>query len=224
MRLSWTISALLTVATAATPLDAQAPPFGHVLGVRRGGIRGSRDRHTDVRDRPAIQRGRGSRGPIGSVRCRALYAEHADLLTHLGGRDPDRGPHLRGVQSGGPHIGDRLRRLDLAAPHPNRPRSVQSRDHPGRQDPGVDPQTGRGVQFFDVASGKSHAIVQSSTTTTHGVVISPDSRYAFVSVEGVGAEPGKVDISDLRTFERVADVPVAQQAGGIAFWKMSSSR
>lgn len=59
---------------------------------------------------------------------------------------------------------------------------------------------------------------------THGVVISPDSRYAFVSVEGVGAEPGKVDISDLRTFERVADVPVAQQAGGIASWKMSSSR
>ncbi len=83
---------------------------------------------------------------------------------------------------------------------------------------------GGGVQFFDVASGKSHAIVQSSTTITHGVVISPDSRYAFVSVEGVGAEPGKVDIFDLRTFEMVADVPVAQQAGGIAFWKMSPSR
>ena len=52
------------------------------------------------------------------------------------------------------------------------------------------------------------------------VVVSPDSRYAFVSVEGVGAEPGKVDIYDLRTFERVADVEVGQQAGGITFWKM----
>ena len=46
----------------------------------------------------------------------------------------------------------------------------------------------------------------------------------LVSVEGVGAEPGKVDIFDLRTFERVADVRVAQQAGGIAFWKMNPSR
>ena len=81
---------------------------------------------------------------------------------------------------------------------------------------------GAAVQFFDVASGESRGIVQSSTRVTHGVVTSPDSRYAFVSVEGVGAEPGKVDIYDLNTFQRVADVEVAQQAGGIAFWKMES--
>ena len=83
---------------------------------------------------------------------------------------------------------------------------------------------GAGVQFFDVETGESRGIVESSTTVTHGVVISPDSRYAFVSVEGVGAEPGKVDIYDLATLERVADVPVAQQAGGIAFWKMEEAR
>ncbi len=76
------------------------------------------------------------------------------------------------------------------------------------------------VQFFDLESGESLAITPSSTTVTHGVVASPDSRYAFVSVEGVGAEPGKVDIYDLETFDRVADVEVGQQAGGIAFWKM----
>jgi DNA-binding beta-propeller fold protein YncE len=79
---------------------------------------------------------------------------------------------------------------------------------------------GAGVQFIDVNSGESRGIVESSTTVTHGVVVSPDSRYAFVSVEGVGAEPGKVDIFDLRSLQRVADVPVAQQAGGITFWKM----
>ena len=83
---------------------------------------------------------------------------------------------------------------------------------------------GAAVQFFDVASGQSRGMAKSTTTVTHGVVISPDSRYAFVSVEGVGAEAGKVDIFDLRTFERVADVPVAQQAGGIAFWKMEPAR
>jgi DNA-binding beta-propeller fold protein YncE len=57
----------------------------------------------------------------------------------------------------------------------------------------------------------------------HGVVVSPDSRYAFVSVEGVGAEPGKVDVFDLRTFERVASAEVGQQASGIAFWRSEPS-
>ncbi len=83
---------------------------------------------------------------------------------------------------------------------------------------------GAGVQFIDVESGESRAITESSTTITHGVVISPDSRYAFVSVVGVGAEPGPVDIFDLQTFALVADVPVSQQAGGIAFWKMENAR
>ena len=76
------------------------------------------------------------------------------------------------------------------------------------------------VEFFDLKTGKSLAVTPSSTTVTHGVVASPDSRYAFVTVEGVGAEPGKVDIFDLESFERVADVEVGQQAGGIAFWRM----
>jgi len=76
------------------------------------------------------------------------------------------------------------------------------------------------VQFFDAATGESRAIVPSTTTVTHGVAMTPDSRYAFVSVEGKGAEPGKVDVFDLRTFEMVGSVGVGQQAGGIIFWKM----
>jgi DNA-binding beta-propeller fold protein YncE len=79
---------------------------------------------------------------------------------------------------------------------------------------------GAGVQIFDLATGQSVLTTKSSTTVTHGIAISPDSRYAFVSNEAVGAAPGKVDVYDLRTLTRVADVPVGQQAGGIAFWKM----
>lgn len=81
-------------------------------------------------------------------------------------------------------------------------------------------KAGAAVQFFDLETGRALATTPSSTTVTHGVVVSPDSRFAFVSVEGVGAEPGKVDVYDLRSFERVASVEVGQQAGGIAFWKM----
>ncbi len=76
------------------------------------------------------------------------------------------------------------------------------------------------VQFFDAATGESLAIVESTTTVTHGVALTPDSRYAFISVEGKGAEPGKVDVYDLRSFELVGSVGVGQQAGGIVFWRM----
>jgi DNA-binding beta-propeller fold protein YncE len=79
---------------------------------------------------------------------------------------------------------------------------------------------GGGIQLFDLATGQSVFTTKSSTTVTHGVVVSPDSRYAFVSSEGVGAAPGKVDVYDLTAMARVGSVDVGQQAGGIAFWKM----
>jgi DNA-binding beta-propeller fold protein YncE len=83
---------------------------------------------------------------------------------------------------------------------------------------------GGGVEIFDLVTGASVLQVKSSTTVTHGVAITPDSRYAFVSSEGVGAAPGKVDVYDLRALTRVASVDVGQQAGGIAFWKMAPAR
>jgi DNA-binding beta-propeller fold protein YncE len=79
---------------------------------------------------------------------------------------------------------------------------------------------GAAVEVFDLATGRSVMREKSSTTVTHGVAISSDSRYAFVSSEGVGAAPGKVDAYDLQTLTRVGSVDVGQQAGGIAFWKM----
>ena len=75
-------------------------------------------------------------------------------------------------------------------------------------------------EIFDIAKGTSLAQLKNSTTVAHGIAVSPDSRYAFVSSEGVGAAPGKVDVYDLRALARVASVDVGQQAGGIAFWKM----
>ena len=82
---------------------------------------------------------------------------------------------------------------------------------------------GGGVQAWNLASGESVMQEKSTTTVTHGVVISPDSRYAFVSSEGVGAAPGMVDVYDLHARRRVASVEVGQQAGGIAFWKMETT-
>ena len=79
-------------------------------------------------------------------------------------------------------------------------------------------------EVFDLASGRSVAQLRNSTTVAHGVAVSPDSRYAFVSSEGVGAAPGKVDLYDLRALAKAGTVDVGQQASGIAFWKMGAPR
>lgn len=78
---------------------------------------------------------------------------------------------------------------------------------------------GGAFEIFDLATGKSVAQIKSSTTLTHGVAVSPDSKYAFVSSEGVGAAPGFVDVYDLTAKSRAGSVAVGQQAGGIAFWR-----
>jgi DNA-binding beta-propeller fold protein YncE len=71
------------------------------------------------------------------------------------------------------------------------------------------------TEVYEIATGRRLARVRNTTVLPHGLAVSSDSRYAFVSVEGVGAEPGKVDVIDLRTFRLVASAEVGQQAGGI---------
>jgi DNA-binding beta-propeller fold protein YncE len=80
------------------------------------------------------------------------------------------------------------------------------------------------VSLFDTATGAELARIPTTRRVVHGVAISGDDRYAFVSQEGVGSEPGAVDVIDLRARRRVASVDVGQQAGGIDFWRMSPSR
>lgn len=76
------------------------------------------------------------------------------------------------------------------------------------------------LEVFDLASGRSLARLPTSAPVTHGVTTTPDARYAFVSSEGVGGEPGRVDVFDLRALARAGSAAVGLQAGGIAFWRM----
>ena len=75
--------------------------------------------------------------------------------------------------------------------------------------------------IWDLDSGKLLSEVKNSTSVSHGIAISPDSKYAFISVEGIGGEPGIVDVINLETLELISSVKVGKQAGGIAFWKIS---
>ena len=74
---------------------------------------------------------------------------------------------------------------------------------------------GQSVSVFDAASGRELARIATRRPVVHGVVVSPDDRYAFVSVEGIGAEPGTVEMIDLRTLRPVVTAEVGQMAGGI---------
>jgi DNA-binding beta-propeller fold protein YncE len=74
---------------------------------------------------------------------------------------------------------------------------------------------GKSVSIIDIASGRELARVATQRRVVHGVAISSDDRYAFISVEGVGSEPGTVEMIDLRTRQRVASQDVGQMAGGI---------
>jgi hypothetical protein len=79
---------------------------------------------------------------------------------------------------------------------------------------------GSQIELFDLGAGRSVARIPASTTLSHGVAVSSDSRYAFVTSEGVGAAPGKVDVIDLRARTKVGTVDIGPQASGIAFWKV----
>jgi len=81
---------------------------------------------------------------------------------------------------------------------------------------------GQSVSIFDPATGKELARIPTRRKVVHGIVVTPDDRYAFISVEGIGAEPGMVEVIDLEAFKTVATVDVGEQAAGIDFWKMES--
>ena len=80
------------------------------------------------------------------------------------------------------------------------------------------------VSVFDVSSGRELARIPTTRKVVHGVTVSDDDRYAFVSVERTGSQPGTVDVIDLDTLKKVASVEVGQQAGGIDFWKSEPVR
>ena len=83
---------------------------------------------------------------------------------------------------------------------------------------------GQSVSIFDPVSGKELANIPTKRKVVHGAVVTPDNRYAFISVEGVGTEPGTVEVIDLATLKTVATIDVGSQAAGIDFWKTEPSK
>jgi len=83
---------------------------------------------------------------------------------------------------------------------------------------------GQSVSIFDPVSGKELARIPTKRKVVHGAVVTPDNRYAFISEEGIGAEPGEVEMIDLGSMKSIAAIDVGEQAGGIDFWKTEPGR
>lgn len=74
------------------------------------------------------------------------------------------------------------------------------------------------VGFWSLKTGEELAHIPTTRRVPHGVAISSDGRYSFITVEGVGGEPGVVEVYDNQALQRVAALDVGKQAGGIALW------
>ena len=83
---------------------------------------------------------------------------------------------------------------------------------------------GQSVSIFDPKTGKELAKLPTKRKVVHGAAVTPDNRYAFISVEGVGAEPGTVEVIDLGAMKTVATIDLPPQAAGIDFWKTEPSK
>jgi DNA-binding beta-propeller fold protein YncE len=75
------------------------------------------------------------------------------------------------------------------------------------------------VSIYELKSGRELARLPTKRKVLHGVVVSPDDRYAFVTVEGIGSEPGTVEVIDLTKLKTVATLDIGAAAAGIDFYK-----
>ena len=78
--------------------------------------------------------------------------------------------------------------------------------------------TNKKAQSASIVDAKTLTEVARVPTTkkiVHGVAFSPDSRYAYVTQESIGSDPGAVDVIDLTTLARVSSTPLPAQPTGI---------
>ena len=76
------------------------------------------------------------------------------------------------------------------------------------------------ISLIDAVTLTESARIPTTKKLPHGVAYSPDNRYAFISVESIGADPGAVDVIDVTAKANVASVPVPLQPTGITVLRL----
>lgn len=83
---------------------------------------------------------------------------------------------------------------------------------------------GKSISVYDLATTREVARIPTFKGVVHGVVVSPDNRYAFVTEEGRGSEAGILEVFDLKSFTSVATLELGQQAAGIDFFRVEPAK
>ncbi len=78
----------------------------------------------------------------------------------------------------------------------------------------------RSVSVIDAATLTEIRRVPVTKPVVHGVAFAPDSRYAYITQESVGADPGAVDVLDLATLTITSTHPLPAQPTGVTILRM----
>jgi len=81
----------------------------------------------------------------------------------------------------------------------------------------------KSVSVFDTRTWTETKRIPTSKRIPHGIAFSPDGRYAFVTCESVGTDPGAIDAIDLSSLSVVASMTLALQPTGVAVWRGAAS-
>jgi DNA-binding beta-propeller fold protein YncE len=82
----------------------------------------------------------------------------------------------------------------------------------------------KSITIYETAGGTEVATLPTFKGVVHGVVVSPDNRYAFVTEEGRGSEAGILEVFDLMARRSVATLELGQQAAGLDFFRIEPVR
>ena len=72
------------------------------------------------------------------------------------------------------------------------------------------------VSLVDAKTFTELARIPTTKKIVHGIAYSPDGKYAYISQESIGSDPGAVDVIDLAARKVVSTIPVPAQPTGIA--------
>ncbi len=62
--------------------------------------------------------------------------------------------------------------------------------------------------------------IKTTKKIVHGVAFSPDGKFAYVTQESIGSDPGAIDVVDLTTRKVTSSIPIPAQPTGITILKM----
>ena len=75
------------------------------------------------------------------------------------------------------------------------------------------------ASIFDTRTWTEAARVATTKRIPHGVAFSPDGKYAYVTQESVGSDPGAIDVIDLATLQKVATMAIPLQPTAVTIWR-----